>query len=228
MQQKPNRLIMTLLILLGLVFIAYYAGLKNYLSLETLKTYGESLGMFVQAHYSLAVFLYIATYILAMTLSLPVGVWLTLAGGFIFGALPATLYVLISSTIGATLAFFTVRYILRPYLEQKYAAKLKNFNQELERYGAYYLLMAHQLPIIPFFVINILGGLSPISALTFIWTTAVGIIPLTLIYAYAGQKLTRITSVKDILSWPVLLMCGIILAVVILPLIIKKRRERRA
>jgi uncharacterized membrane protein YdjX (TVP38/TMEM64 family) len=143
---------------------------------------------------------FIAVYVLATALSVPGAVILTLAGGFLFGPATSVIYIDIGATAGAACAFLSARYLLGNRLQQKYGGQLAKFNSEMDRNGASYLLTLRLIPVFPFFLINFLAGLTKVPLRTFLWTTSLGIIPGTAVFAFAGQQLGSIDSLADILS----------------------------
>lgn len=200
------------------------AGLYEYLTLENLQSSKILLANFVAKNYSLAVITYIISYIIITALSLPGAAIMTLAGGFLFGIAIGALYVNIGATFGATGAFLCARYLLGDFLQKKYAPKLQTFNDEITTNGYSYLLTLRFIPVFPFFLINILTGLTRIPLATFIWTTSLGIIPGSLAYTFAGHELNRINSLTEILSPHVILAFCLLAGLALLPLLIKKIR----
>ena len=114
------------------------------------------------------------------------------------------LYVNIGATCGAVLAFLSARYLLGSRLQESYGAQLAKFNGEMERNGVRYLLTLRLIPVFPFFLVNFLSGLTRVHLSTFTWTTAAGIIPGTVVFAYAGHQLETVHSVGDIFTGKVL------------------------
>lgn len=217
-----------LLVLLIIVIVA----LRNspagrILTFENLKQHRESLVSFVQNRYGLSVALFIAVYILATALSIPGAVILTIAGGFLFGTVVSTFYIDIGATTGATLAFLSARYLLGNRIQEKYQGQLKKFNEEFEKNGTHYLLTLRLIPVFPFFLINFLSGLTKIPIRAFIWTTALGIIPGTMIFAFAGRQIGTINSVSEILSIKVLAAFLVLALFTLVPVIIKRIRNRK-
>ncbi|MEK9141625.1 MAG: VTT domain-containing protein, partial [Nitrospirota bacterium] len=143
---------------------------------------------FTDANFVSAVGIFIAAYVIVAGLSLPGAVILTLAGGFLFGATMATLFVNVGATTGATLAFLTARYLLRDTVE----GFAKN--------AFSYLLTLRLIPLFPFFVVNLVSGLTRVNVGTYVAATALGIIPGSFVYAYAGRQLGTINSLKEIAS----------------------------
>lgn len=220
---KPyyKKIIFLTLIILAAIALRF-SGIANYFSFETLKENRELLLATAQTHSTLAPLLYILAYIFIVAFSLPVAAPLTLIGGFLFGVISATIYINIGATIGATTLFLLFRYFLGNQVQERYSAQLATFNTNLERYGANYLLLARLVVFFPFFMVNILAGLTRIQIVTFIWTTSLGIIPGTAVYAYAGKQIGSINSAADAFSWQVMLAFGMLIALGLISILIKK------
>ena len=178
----------------------FYFDLGRFLSLTALKENRDSLLVFTDANFAGAVAIFIVTYVIVTGLSLPGAVILTLAGGFLFGAVFATLFVNIGATTGATLAFLTARYLLRDTVERKFGKWLGPFQNGFAKNAFSYLLTLRLIPLFPFFVVNLVSGLTRVNVGTYVVATAVGIIPGSFVYAYAGRQLGSINSLKEIAS----------------------------
>lgn len=162
---------------------------------------------------------FLLIYVAVTALSLPGAVVMTLAAGALFGLVWATIIVSFASSIGATLAFLVSRYLLRDSVQNRFGERLKPLNEGIRKEGAFYLFTLRLVPVFPFFLINLLMGLTPIRAVTFYWVSQVGMLAGTLVYANAGTQLARIDSLAGILS-PGLLLSFALLGV--FPLIAKK------
>jgi uncharacterized membrane protein YdjX (TVP38/TMEM64 family) len=192
--------ILLLALFIFAVILVRSSPLGSAITFENLKQNREALVSFVDGHYILSVASFIAVYVLATALSVPGAVILTLAGGFLFGTATSVIYIDIGATAGAACAFLSARYLLGNRLQQKYGGQLAKFNSEMDRNGASYLLTLRLIPVFPFFLINFLAGLTKVPFRTFLWTTSLGIIPGTAVFAFAGQQLGSIDSPADILS----------------------------
>ncbi len=178
----------------------FYFDLGRFLSLTALKENRDSLLAFTETNFTAAVGIFILAYAIVTGLSLPGAVILTLAGGFLFGAVGATFFVNIGATTGATLAFLTARYLLRDTVEQKFGKWLGPFQEGFAKNAFSYLLTLRLIPLFPFFVVNLVSGLTRVSVGTYVAATALGIIPGSFVYAYAGRQLGTINSLKEIAS----------------------------
>jgi uncharacterized membrane protein YdjX (TVP38/TMEM64 family) len=219
-----NRLLVVGALAIG-VALLWNHGLKERVTLENIQHNILHLEQFVASHYHQSVFYYIIAYMTEVILVLPLSALLTLLSGFLFGVLPGALYTNVGATLGATISFLLVRYWFGHFLQKKYAPQLKAFNQAFEQKGWWYLMMTRFVFVIPFFVINILAGLTKVPLWTFIWTTSLGIIPSTLIYAYTGQQLNSIHSLHDIFTPKVLGAFGALGLFAALPAIAGKARR---
>lgn len=140
--------------------------------------------------------LYFLVYVLATAFSLPTGALLTLAGGAVFGFGTGVVLVSFASTIGATLAFLFSRVILRDWVQQKFASHLEAINRGVEKDGAFYLFSLRLIPVFPFWLINLLMGLTSLKARTYFWVSQLGMLPATLVYVNAGAELAAIEEVS--------------------------------
>jgi len=207
-----------------IALVAYYFA-SEYLTFDALKASTGKLQEYVAQNYVQAALGYIALYVVAVMFSLPIAALLTLAGGFMFGAFYGGLFAVIGATLGAALCFLGVRYLVGAYVQKRYEKHLAQLNAELDKRGAYYLLSLRFFAVIPFFVINLVSGLSRIPLSTFIITTVLGIIPGAFVYAYAGQNLATLESPSDILSFKVLVSFALLGVLALLPILFQKLRQ---
>jgi pyruvate/2-oxoglutarate dehydrogenase complex dihydrolipoamide dehydrogenase (E3) component/uncharacterized membrane protein YdjX (TVP38/TMEM64 family) len=171
-----------------------------------------------QARPALVIGTYFVVYVAVTALSLPGAVILTLAGGAIFGLLTGTLIVSFASSIGATLAFLAARFLLRDSVQARLGARLAEIDKGVEKEGAFYLFTLRLVPLVPFFVINLLMGLTKMTAGTFYWVSQLGMLAGTVVYVNAGTQLAKIDSLQGILS-PALIGSFVLLGV--FPLVAK-------
>jgi pyruvate/2-oxoglutarate dehydrogenase complex dihydrolipoamide dehydrogenase (E3) component/uncharacterized membrane protein YdjX (TVP38/TMEM64 family) len=223
---KRNRKRVIIFGIVALLFlILQSSGLGDLLSLKNIQAHGARLQAFSDSHYLTSVVSYILLYVLVAAFSIPGAMVLTLAGGFLYGFVVAALYVNVGATTGAIGAFLFARYIAGKWLQQKYASQLVNFNTELHRNGANYLLVLRFIFVFPFFLINLMAGLTRVRLRTFIWTTSLGILPGSLIYAFTGQQLGDISHITDIFSGKVLLAFILLAGFALTPVIIDKAKK---
>jgi pyruvate/2-oxoglutarate dehydrogenase complex dihydrolipoamide dehydrogenase (E3) component/uncharacterized membrane protein YdjX (TVP38/TMEM64 family) len=208
------------IIAIAVLFALFFAfDLQRYLTLAELKARQEAFQQFHAANRLLTLGLYFALYVVVTALSLPGAAVMTLAGGALFGFLPALIVVSFASSIGATLAFLVSRFLLRDWVQARFRDRLKALNTGIEREGAFYLFTLRLVPVFPFFVINLVMGLTPMRTLIFYWVSQVGMLAGTAVYVNAGTQLGQLESLSGILS-PGLLFSFILLG--IFPLIARK------
>jgi pyruvate/2-oxoglutarate dehydrogenase complex dihydrolipoamide dehydrogenase (E3) component/uncharacterized membrane protein YdjX (TVP38/TMEM64 family) len=209
-----------LLLLLGALVVAFFAfDLGQYLNLATLKARQDEIAAFREANPWLAAGSYFVIYIVVTALSLPGAALLTLAGGAVFGLWSGLLIVSFASTIGATLAFLISRFLLRDWVLARFGARLKTIDEGVRRDGAFYLFTLRLVPAFPFFLINLLMGLTAMKARTFYWVSQLGMLAGTVVYVNAGTQLGQLESLSGIVS-PGLLASFVLLG--IFPLIARK------
>lgn len=206
-------------IILVLIILFKIFGLGQYLTLDYLKEQQAAFTSLYNGHPVTVISVYMLIYIVVTALSLPGAVVMTLAGGAMFGLVTGTIVVSIASTIGATLACLVARYLLRDGVQKKFRDKLVKINEGMEKEGGFYLFSLRLVPIFPFFVINLVMGLTSIPLRTFFWVSQLGMLPGTIVYVNAGKELAKIDSLSGILS-PGLLLSFILLG--LLPIITKK------
>jgi dihydrolipoamide dehydrogenase len=188
------------IVLLSLAWAFFAFDLQRIFTLETLKAQQEAIAAYRTFHPFLAAAIYGLLYVAVTGLSLPGAAVLTLAGGAVFGLLWGTVIVSFASTIGATLAFLASRFLFRDAVKARFGERLKAIDSGIARDGAFYLFTLRLVPAFPFFVINLLMGLTAIPTRTFYWVSQVGMLPGTLVYVNAGTQLAKIESLSDILS----------------------------
>ena len=215
---KKNQLLMWAI--LATLVVAFFAfDLGRYFSLEYVKARQADFAALYAAKPALVIGTYFAVYVAVTALSLPGAAILTLAGGGIFGLVVGTVVVSFASSIGATLAFLVARFLLRDSVQSRFGARLAEIDKGVQRDGAFYLFTLRLVPLIPFFVINLLMGLTKMKAATFYWVSQLGMLAGTIVYVNAGTQLAKIESLKGILS-PALLGSFVLLGV--FPLVAKK------
>lgn len=199
--------------LAAIVAAYFYFDLGTYLSLEGIKQAVDDAQGFYRDNPALVLGVFFLLYVAVTAASLPGAAIMTLAAGALFGLVTGTILVSFASTLGATLAFLASRYVLRDSVESRFGDRLKGINEGLERDGAFYLFTLRMIPYIPFFVINLVMGLTRIKARTFVWVSQVGMLLGTIVYVNAGTQLAQIADPSDLLS-PILLVSFLLLALV--------------
>lgn len=220
MQVRKFALLAFLMVLVA-VFLAFDLG--QYLSLDALKARQASILALHESRPLLSVTIYFIVYVFTTALSLPAGATLlTLAGGAVFGLVWGTVIVSFASTLGATLAFLISRFLLRDWVSNRFGQRLKAINDGVQREGALYLFTLRLIPVFPFFLVNLLLGLTAMKVRTFYWVSQLGMLAGTLVYVNAGTQLGKLESLSGILS-PALLGSFALLG--IFPLIARKGVE---
>ena len=170
------------------------------LSLDTLKIHQQTLLDRVEQAPLQSALIYFAVYVLVSALSIPGAALLTLLGGAIFSLWEATLLVSLASTLGATLAMLVSRYLLRDWVQRRFAAQMNTIDAGMVRDGARYLFALRLMPLFPFFLVNLLMGLTRILVRHYWWVSQLAMLPATVIYLNAGRELGKLTTLRDILS----------------------------
>lgn len=215
---KKSQIVIILLVI-ALIASFFIFDLGQYLNLQYLKEQQNAIDAFYAANPLVTAIAYFIIYVLVAGLSLPGAAILTLAGGAIFGLLVGTVLVSFASTIGATIAFLISRYVLGNTVQQRFGDKLSLINKGIEEEGAFYLLTLRLVPAVPFFVVNLLMGLTKMRLLVYFFVSQIGMLAGTIVYVNAGTQLAKIESAKDILSFE-LFISFVLLG--IFPLLAKK------
>ncbi|NYS60595.1 FAD-dependent oxidoreductase [Vreelandella salicampi] len=208
-----NRQRLLLIALLAAVVALFYlSGAPEYFTLETMQAYRSDFqAIFLQSPWRVAG-IFFAVYVVMTALSLPGATLLTLLGGALFGLGWGLLIISFASTIGATLAFVISRFLFRKPIEKRFPRRFERINRGVERDGALYLFTLRLVPIFPFFMINLVMGLTRIKTVTYYWVSQVAMLPGTVIYVNAGGQLGELESLSGILS-PSLIASFALLAV---------------
>jgi uncharacterized membrane protein YdjX (TVP38/TMEM64 family) len=221
-----GKIILAALIVAG-IGAFFYFDLGRWLSLDALKENRARLLAFTEAHYAAAVGLFIVAYAAVTGLSLPGAAIMTLAGGFLFGSLLGMVFVNVGATTGATLAFLAARYLLKDAVERKFGKWLGPFQDGFAKNAFSYLMTLRLIPIFPFFVVNLVSGLTRVNIGTYVAATALGIIPGSFVYAYAGRQLGTINSLKEIASPNVLAAFALLGLLALVPIVYKQFAGKR-
>ena len=189
-----------LLLIAAAVAAFFYFHLGQYLNMETLKARQQDVDAYYHAHPLETIAVYFVAYVAMAALSLPGAVWITLAGGAIFGLWIGTLVVSFASSIGATLAFLAARFLFRDWVQGRFGRSLRAVNEGVRKDGPFYLFTLRMVPLFPFWVINLVMALTPIKTRVFYLVSQVGMLAGTMVYVNAGSQLAGIHSLKGILS----------------------------
>lgn len=200
LNKKITRRIVVVTVVIGLVVLFKVLGLGQYFTLTYVKASQVKFAAVYADHRLMVIAAYMVIYILVTSLSLPGAAVMTLAGGALFGLLMGTIVVSFASTIGATLACFVSRSVLREWVQNKFADKLKTVNEGIEKEGEFYLFTLRLIPVFPFWLINLVMGLTKMPLRTFYWVSQAGMLAGTIVYVNAGKELAKIDSLSGILS----------------------------
>ena len=220
-----------LLLFFILIFCFFYFRLNQYFDFSSLKFYQDQIKSFYVHSPYLTVFVYFFLYVVVTGLSIPGAVILTLAGGFLFGLLIGTVLVSFASSTGALMAFLFSRFFIKDFLlgiasrkkvifdsqkqstfsrvadniKKRFGRQMEIISEKIKTEGVYYLFTLRLIPLFPFFVVNLIMGLTPLKARTFFWVSQLGMLPATVLYVNAGTQLSQLETAKDIISFPFLL-----------------------
>jgi pyruvate/2-oxoglutarate dehydrogenase complex dihydrolipoamide dehydrogenase (E3) component/uncharacterized membrane protein YdjX (TVP38/TMEM64 family) len=192
--------VLLLLVIAAAVAAFFILDLGQWLTLEVLKTRRDELRALVEARPLLAIGGFFVIYVAVTALSLPGAAIMTLAAGAIFGLLTGTIIVSFASSIGASLAFLSSRYLLRDWVKARFGRRIEGIDRGIERDGAFYLLTLRLIPALPFFLINLAMGLTSMRLVAFYLVSQIGMLAGTIVYVNAGTQLAGIESSGDILS----------------------------
>jgi uncharacterized membrane protein YdjX (TVP38/TMEM64 family) len=199
------------LVLLGALVAYFVFDLGQILSLESFKASQADIVAAKDANPVLYISGFFLLYVAVTGLSIPGAAIMTLVAGALFGVLVGTIIVSFASTIGATLAFLSARFVLRDWVQGKFGERLRAIDDGLEKDGAFYLFTLRLIPVFPFFVINLLMGLTRIKTRTFFWISQLGMLPATIVFVNAGTQISLIESTAGLLS-PALIASFVALA----------------
>ncbi len=217
-----------LLTVLAVVVVAFfYFDLGSHLSLAALQANKDALRRDTDTHYSAAVSLFILVYCAQTALALPGAAVMTLAGGFLFGTLAGAVYVNLGATSGATLAFLAARHLLGESIRKRFGARLTALSAGFSRDSFRYLLTLRLIPLFPFFLVNLACGVTQVPLRTYVAATAIGILPGSLVYTYAGHQMGNLTSMADIASPQMLLALALLGGLPLMSIGYSRWKEKR-
>ena len=215
---NPRKLV-ALVLLLACIAAFFVFDLGRFFSLAFVKESQASFAALYDQRPVVVTLVFFAVYVAVTALSLPGAAIMTLAAGASFGLIFGTVVVSLASTLGATLAMLAARYMLRESIQKRFGSRLAEVNKGIEKEGALYLFTLRLIPVVPFFMLNMLMGLTRMKTWTFFWVSQLGMFAGTVAYVNAGTEIAKIDSLRSILS-PGLLGSFVLLG--LLPLIIKK------
>lgn len=215
-ERLKNTLPLLLLALLLLISLAAYE-LSDLLTLEKIKAHKTEIRTFLDEHYLLCLVAFFVACILFINSPVPLAAALKFLGGFFFGFYQGALYNILATIIACLIGFGLSRYTLKDHFEKLYYRRLQAIENEIERNGFYYFLSLRLVLVVPYFLINILAGISRLSFRQFLLSTSLGVIPGSLVYANGGAKLEQIDSLQDLFRSDILFAFAGILLLVWLP-----------
>jgi uncharacterized membrane protein YdjX (TVP38/TMEM64 family) len=208
--------------------VAFFAlGGRRYVTLETLKANREALLGFTRSHYLPMVLIAFAVYTASTALSLPGGLILSLATGFLFGRWVGTAIIVSSATLGATLVFLAARYLFADAARARMGGLAERINRGFTEDSLNYLLFLRLVPVFPFWLVNLAPAFTGIRLSTYVLGTAMGIVPGSFVFANLGQSLGRVESLKGALSKETLAAFALLGLFALLPVVLRKVRGRR-
>lgn len=195
-----NKRIALLVVLAAAIAAYFWFDLGQYLSLDAFKAQQAQIVAAKDANPLLYVGGFFLLYVIVTALSLPGAAIMSLVAGALFGVVTGTIIVSFASSIGATLAFLSARFLLRDWVQSKFGERLKAIDDGIEKDGAFYLFTIRLIPLFPFFVVNLLMGLTRIKTRTFYWVSQIGMLPATVVFVNAGTQISKIESTAGLLS----------------------------
>ena len=209
--------------------VAFFSlGGQRYLSLDTIKSHRDALLAYTEAHYAQAVLIAFAVYLTATAFSVPGGLVLSLATGFVFGRWVGTLIVVCAATIGATILFLAARYIVADAARRRLGALGERVNAGFTRNAFNYMLFLRLVPAFPFFLVNLAPALTTIPLRTYALATFIGIIPGAFVFVNLGETLGHIDSLQGLLSWQTLGALALLGLFALVPILVRRFRSGSA
>lgn len=221
---RRNAVKLSLLLLLLLPVVLFFAcGLHHYVTLEAIKSQLVLAKDYYHQHPFITILLFGLVDMAVAAFSIPIATLMTLSSGALFDFWTALVVVSIASNFGATVPFLISRYVAHDVVQKRFSKKLAVIQRGIEREGAFYLFALRLTPLFPFWLVNLLMGLTPMRTATYFWVTLIGTMPGRILYIFAGQQLSQLESLRDIAS-PNLLLAFTALG--LFPLLARKLVQR--
>jgi uncharacterized membrane protein YdjX (TVP38/TMEM64 family) len=214
--------VIILLLLFFTIAVLFHFFIRDYFTLDMIKKHKEFLQSIVAYNYTIASLCYVALYACAVIFLLPFVSLLSMLGGFLFGPVKGTLFIMAGATMGVTILIALMRSFLKSKGQGNYGLSFAHFNSMIVRHGISYLLCIRLIFVIPFFVVNSFLAFTTIPLRTIAWTTFEGIIPASLLFASAGSQLEQINHVSDLLSFKIILIFGLLALFSLAPILLKR------
>lgn len=195
-----NKRIALLALLAAAIAAYFWFDLGQYLRLDAFKAQQAQIIAAKDANPLLYIGGFFLIYVIVTALSLPGAAIMSLVAGALFGVVIGTIIVSFASSIGATLAFLSARFLLRDWVQSKFGERLKAIDDGIARDGAMYLFTIRLIPLFPFFVVNLLMGLTRIKTRTYYWVSQIGMLPATVVFVNAGTQISKVDSTAGLLS----------------------------
>ena len=222
MNKKFFKILIILIFIISFLSVLIF-DLDQLLSFENIKKSQNNLQSLINKNYFFYYVIFFIVYILITTFALPFAAIKTIIAGALFGLIPGVLLTSFASSIGSTLCFLMSRFVLRNYVENKYRKYLEKVNSGIIKDGIFYLFFLRLSPIFPFFIINLIFGLTKMKATTFYIVSQIGMLIGTVVFVNAGVQLAKINSINDILSFEIIIS---FMLIGLVPFIIKKIVEK--
>jgi uncharacterized membrane protein YdjX (TVP38/TMEM64 family) len=225
-----KRIIILIIVAAALGALWFWADSMGYLeriSPERIYETRDQLLQTVQQRLVTAALAFVLIYFVSVALSVPGASLLTITGGFLFGPWLGVLLVNLGATSGALAIFLAARYFMGEKVQEKYGERLESFNREIETNGSSYLLTLRFIPLVPFFLINLFSGFTTVKTRTFLWTTALGIIPGSFAYAWLGYSGTTLEEGQSPWTPEIIIALALLVVVSLIPVVYRKAKARR-
>lgn len=225
LRQKKSRLLLYAGLSIAAIILLFFTfqWITSWFTFDRIRHYHCSISNFIDQHYTLSIALYWLIYVIDNICSLPLAAVLTIVAGYFYGPYVAFGITIVAATCGATAAFLVSRYLAGRIVQRAYQQKLAYFNTLFEKNGAYFLLAVRLVPAIPFVLVNILAGLTLVPLRTFIWTTTIGMVPVTLLFVFSGAHFCSLRSVSDIFTPGVVALFALLVCILLLPLVFRRK-----
>ncbi len=222
MNKKFFKILIILIFIISFLSVLIF-DLDQLLSFENIKKSQNNLQSLINKNYFFYYVIFFIVYIFITTFALPFAAIKTIIAGALFGLIPGVLLTSFASSVGSTLCFLMSRFVLRNYVENKYRKYLEKVNSGIIKDGIFYLFFLRLSPIFPFFIINLIFGLTKMKATTFYIVSQIGMLIGTVVFVNAGVQLAKINSINDILSFEIIIS---FMLIGLVPFIIKKIVEK--
>lgn len=220
MPEERKKLFVAVMVFTLLALIGWL--IAPYITLDMLKNNRAALVAWVSRYYLASIIIYFTALTIVVACALPLVALLIIMGGMLFDLLTGGIIVISAVTLGAVISFLVIRFLFHEYMHVQYTKKFQTFYIAMKRHGAWYLLALHFATFIPISIANIVAAISPVTLWTFVWTTALGIIPTTILYLMTGKELNMLNTLTDLVSARVGFIIGFLVVLALSPVIIAR------